>query len=87
MCRWLGVKKEYQKQGIGHQLIEAWIGLAKKQGCHKIEVASQPEAKGFYEKAGLTLEGKRISSYFGIDQYLFGKVIGQQNDSAMTKES
>jgi len=76
LCRWLGVQKEYQRKKIGSTLIETWIELAKKQKCHKVELAAQPEAKIFYEKVGLTLEGKRNVSYFGIDQYVFGRVIG-----------
>lgn len=76
LCRWLGVQKEYQRKKIGSSLIETWLDLAKQQKCHKVEVAAQPEAKVFYEKVGLNLEGKRTLSYFGIDQYVFGKVIG-----------
>ncbi len=84
-CRWLGVKKEHQKKGIGRQLINKWLDLAGNQGCHKVEVAAQPEAKGFYQKVGLNLEGKRELSYFGIDQYIYGKVIGSPNDKTMTQ--
>lgn len=87
LCRWLGVKKSSQRLGIGRKLFIAWEELAKNQGCHKIEVAGQPTAKGFYEKVGLTLEGERKSSYFGIDQFLFGKVIGIPNEQSMVKSS
>ncbi len=75
LLRWLGVKKEYQKQGVGRQLISSWLDFAFKQGCHKAEVAAQPEAKEFYTKSGLELEGHRKKSYFGIDQYIFGKIL------------
>jgi len=84
-CRWLGVLPEYQHNDIGRKLIDSWLTLAQKQGCHKVEVASQPEAKEFYAKVGLTLEGKREKSYFGIDQYIFGKVISEARDEVMTK--
>lgn len=87
LCRWLGVKKEYQKKGIGTALIKVWQKIAQEQGCHKIEVAAQPTARLFYEKAGLLLEGKRESSYFGIDQYLFGKVIGSPNNKVMIEST
>jgi GNAT superfamily N-acetyltransferase len=75
LLRWLGVKRTHQKKGLGRQLITAWLKLATDQGCHKAEVAAQPEAKEFYAKVGLNLEGHRIKSYFGIDQYIFGKVL------------
>lgn len=84
LCRWLGVLKSFQKKGKGTQLVQAWIKNAVSQGCHKVEVAGQPEAKGFYEKMGLALEGKRTLSYFGIDQYIFGKVIGIPHEAVMT---
>jgi len=83
-CRWLGVLEELRKKGVGKRLIEEWISFAKNHGCHKVEIASQPIAKDFYEKIGLVLEGKRELSYFGIGQYIFGKVIGQPDDEAMT---
>jgi len=76
LCRWLGVIPENQRQGIGTLLINRWLELAKKQGCHKAELAAQESAKDFYEKCGLVCEGKRINSYFGIDQYVFGKILG-----------
>jgi GNAT superfamily N-acetyltransferase len=75
LLRWLGVRKEFQKHGIGSALIHNWIDLARQQHCHKAEVAAQPEAKEFYAKMGLELEGHRKKSYFGIDQYIFGKVL------------
>ena len=84
-CRWLGLKPEYQRKGIGSQLIKMWIDHATALGCHKVEVAAQPVARDFYKKVGLNEEGIRKSSYFGIDQYVFGKVIGQPSDEVMTR--
>jgi GNAT superfamily N-acetyltransferase len=75
LLRWLAVRKSHQRKGIGKELIGSWLSFAKTQNCHKGEVAAQPEAKEFYEKAGLELEGHRKKSYFGIDQYIFGKII------------
>ncbi len=85
-CRWLGVLKDYRNKGIGRKLIEEAINYTQNYGGHKIELASQPEAKGFYHKAGLELEGKRKLSYFGIDQYIFGKVIGRPKDEVMIRD-
>lgn len=75
LCRWLGVRREYQKRGIGRLLIARWEEEARKSHSHKMEVAAQPIAKEFYEKSGLELEGFRKKSYFGADQYVFGKVL------------
>ncbi len=84
-CRWLAVLPKYQKKGLGRKLIDAWIVFAKSQGCHKVELASQPLAKNFYEKAGLIREGERKLSYFGVNQFVFGKIIGKVNEESMTK--
>jgi GNAT superfamily N-acetyltransferase len=85
-CRWLGVLADYQKKGIGKGLIKVWLEFAKTYGCHKGEIASQPTAKDFYLKCGLELEGERKLSYFGIDQFIFGKVLGQPQDKVMIKD-
>jgi len=85
-CRWLGVLPEYRKRGIGKELMKEWERLGRECGCHKLEVAGQPTAKEFYQKAGLELEGKRKLSYFGIDQFIFGKVIGEPKDEVMIRD-
>ncbi|OGD52801.1 hypothetical protein A3J78_02160 [Candidatus Beckwithbacteria bacterium RBG_13_35_6] len=85
-CRWLGILKNFRKKGAGKKIIAAWIQYAKEYGCHKVEVASQPNAKIFYQKCNLDFEGKRKLSYFGIDQYIFGKVISEQNDEVMIRD-
>lgn len=84
-CRWLGVLKKHQKKGIGRKLVQAWEKLAKSQSCHKIELASQPLARKFYEKVGLKLEGERKLSYFGTDQFIFGKIIGKPNEDQIVR--
>jgi ribosomal protein S18 acetylase RimI-like enzyme len=75
LLRWLGVRKEHQRKGIGKILIQKWEEEAISKKAHKMEVAAQAPAKDFYAKAGLTLEGHRRKSYFGIDQYIYGKVL------------
>lgn len=85
-CRWLGVLKDFRQKGAGIMLIQKWEEYAKTYGCHKIEIASQPEAKPFYDKCRLNLEGMRKLSYFGIDQYIYGKVLANPKDEIMIKD-
>ena len=80
LCRWLGVLKEYRGEGAGRMLIEQAVREARVLGCHKIELAGQLKAKKFYEKCGFKMEGFREKSYFGEDQYLFGRVIGELDE-------
>lgn len=79
-CRWLGVVKEYRGKKIASRLFDEFIKIAQDLFCHKVEVAAQPPAREFYQKYGLKEEGFREKSYFGIDQYVFGKVIGEINN-------
>lgn len=84
--RWLGVLKEYRGLKAGTKLINTWLDYAKNFGCHKAELAAQLPAKEFYQKCGLDLEGERKLSYFGIDQPIFGKVLGLPKDEVMVVE-
>ncbi len=84
-CRWLGVVPDQQRKGVGRRIVNRWIDYAKTIGCHKIELAGHPQARGFYEAIGLIGEGKKQTSYFGVDLYMFGKVIGKPDDTLMTR--
>ncbi len=83
--RWLGIKKDFQKKGIGKKLVEEWEKLASIWQCHKIELATYLTIVGFYEKLGFQKEGIRKLSYFGIDQFMMGKVINKINIDAIVK--
>ena len=85
LCRWLGVLKEYRGRGAGKMLVEQAVREAKALGCHKIELAGHLKAKEFYEKCGFKLEGFREKSYFGEDQYLFGKIVGEMEEERILK--
>ncbi|GAB4219237.1 MAG: hypothetical protein Fur009_4370 [Candidatus Microgenomates bacterium] len=77
LLRFLAVDKTHQKKGVGKALILKWEEIAKNQDCHKLEVAAYPLVEGFYKKCGFVSEGLRKNSYFGINQVIMGKVIGQ----------
>ena len=39
----LGVSPAWQRQGIGHRLLEAMLELGKAQGCEEVWVGTEPE--------------------------------------------
>jgi len=83
--RWLAVAKNQQGKGVGKALIFEWEKIAKSQGCHKMEVAAYTLVASFYEKCGFEKEGLRKISYFGINQVVMGKVIGEVNIEKIVK--
>lgn len=73
---WIGVLDQYQKQGIGGDLIKSAEDWSKKNGIHKIELDIQePELKYFYEKNGFVFEGVKKNSWQHLDNHMFGKEI------------
>jgi len=83
--RWLAIAKNQQGKGVGKALIFEWEKIAKSQGCHKMEVAAYHLIASFYEKCGFKKEGLREISYFGINQVLMGKMIGELNIEKIIK--
>ncbi|MCP3680814.1 MAG: GNAT family N-acetyltransferase [Gammaproteobacteria bacterium] len=61
------VHKDYRHHGVGALLINEMISLAKRHGCHVIQLTSdkkRPEALEFYEKLGF------VASHEGLKQHL-----------------
>lgn len=76
---WLMVGSAFQGRGIGKALLKKWEEEAKKQGCHNLRVEADHRNVGFYEKVGFKLIGMEKKGYFGTDNYLFQKIIGEPN--------
>lgn len=75
---WLGVKKQFQRRGIGKKLIQAWQDWAKRRGYHKLRASTtNSENHAFYEKLGFFLEGVKKKDRYGLDHFVFGKIIGE----------
>jgi len=58
----IGVRQEYQRQGLGQKLYSHFIELAKKHGCTKIKAITSPPNKqsiAFHtQKIGMTMKGE-----------------------------
>lgn len=85
-CLWLGVKKEFQEKGIGSRLLKEWEREIKKQGGHKLMLVTQHKKnKKFYVKNGFKNEGFEEKSWFGLDCWKYGKIIGKPKPEVLFK--
>lgn len=66
------VDKEYRGKGIGKKLVFAAEKLAKKNGCHLVELVTGKDwpAATFYEPLGYTLAGE-APNYFHKKDFLW----------------
>mmetsp|Transcript_8575 Transcript_8575/g.27341 ORF Transcript_8575/g.27341 Transcript_8575/m.27341 type:complete len:199 (-) Transcript_8575:166-762(-) len=51
-------------RGIGRQVVEALMALAKEHGCYKVILDAAEVNKGFYESCGLTKKESQFVRYF-----------------------
>jgi len=77
-CNWLGVIKEFRGKGIGKALSQKWQEDIKKEGGHKLMLLNHsPKNNEFYLKMGFKQEGFEEKLWYGLDYWVFGKVIGE----------
>lgn len=85
-CFWLGVLRKYQRLGIGSLLLQEWEKEVKNLGGHKLMLLTQHQQnKDFYLRNGFKEEGFEKKSWFGLDCWKFGKVIGEFNSKIALK--
>lgn len=85
-CNWLGVVKEYRGRGIGRKLMEKWEEAVLLIGGHKLLLLTQAEKnRVFYQKCGFVQEGFEKKSWFGLDSWIFGKVIAVSKPKVFLK--
>jgi GNAT superfamily N-acetyltransferase len=61
----LWVRPEFMGQGVGKLLLKHALGLCLKYGVAVLEIESDPNAQGFYEKMGARKVGKVQSTVDG----------------------
>jgi len=74
---WLAVDKDFCNRGIASDLLKTWERDVVREGVHSLRVWTTENDIGFYKKKGFVLGGKFEKAWFGIDHYLFYKIIGK----------
>lgn len=77
LINWIAVEEKYQQHGIATKLLEIWEKDALKKGAHGLQVWTIEKNRGFYKNRGFVESGILPSFWFGIDHYLFYKIIGE----------
>ena len=73
---WVLVSQEYQKTGIGQQLMNKAIYTYKEKGAHKIKLTVPDEGTvKFYEKLGMIVEGHHVNHWWNHDFWAMGLII------------
>lgn len=83
---WLGVDKDFQKQGIGSKLLSAWERDALKQGAHALEINTFEKDRLFYKKCGFIEAGKAPDFWFGVEHFWFYKPLRKSNEKVFLRE-
>ncbi len=77
-CNWLGVGESYRGRGLARDLLNRWEEEVEKAGGHKLTLITQGRKNhDFYLKMGFKQEGFEEKSWFGLDCWIYGKVIGE----------
>jgi len=56
------VTKEYQKQGVGKEIVDNIISYSKEQGCYKLSLQCNHKNIEFYKKLGFDVSGFSMSN-------------------------
>ncbi|MDH5181278.1 MAG: GNAT family N-acetyltransferase [Gammaproteobacteria bacterium] len=54
----MAIRKAWRRQGIGRQILQQLIELARRDGHHAVFLHAQCYAVAFYQQAGFTAEGE-----------------------------
>lgn len=86
-CTWLGVEPQQQGKGAGSVLIRGWEEEVIRRGGHKLMLIAPSEAvRQFYRRRGFKEEGFEEKSWFGLDYWVFGKLVSQPKPALFLKK-
>lgn len=85
-ANWVGVLPEYRRRGIGSELIRFWERKVGEEKGHKLLlVAPSDGRRQFYLKQGFKEEGLEEKSWYGVNHWLFGKLIAQPDSNVVSQ--
>ncbi|MDO7906474.1 GNAT family N-acetyltransferase [Paenibacillus sp. JX-17] len=69
----VAVHPSYQRQGIGHALMNSIKGVAREKGIRKLRLrvlSSNTAAISFYKRCGFVEEGRLVGEFYLEEQYV-----------------
>lgn len=84
-AEWLGVSKQYQKQGIASHLLAFWEQEALAEGAHALQLWTTENNVEFYKKRGLSCGGVFPKAWHGEDCYLIYKNLREPDEKNFLK--
>jgi len=65
----IAVRKQYRNKGLGHQLVEYLLQVARQHGFRKYKMHAQVQLRDYYAKHGFKVQGDKFKEA-NIDHYL-----------------
>ena len=85
-CPWVGVLREIRGRGVGRRLVEEWEKRILMENGHKLMILTQSKTnRKIFPKFGFREEGFEKKSWFGLDAWVFGKIIGEPKSEVFLK--
>lgn len=85
-AQWLAVDKDFQKHGIASKLLSLWEKEALINGAHLLQLWTTKNDIPFYLNRNFKKGGSFPQSWFGVDHYLFYKILRKPNEKVFLKE-
>ena len=85
-AQWLAVDKDYQKHSIASKLLSLWEKESLSNGAHILQLWTTKNDIPFYLNRKFKKGGIFPQSWFGVDHYLFYKILRKPDEKVFLKE-
>lgn len=85
-AQWLAVDALFQNHGIASQLLSFWEKEAFKDGAHSLQLWTTKNDIPFYLNRGFKKGGSFPQGWFGVDHYLFYKILRKPDEKVFLRE-